>query len=193
MTSSAAVARPVARDHRLESRGTAHNSSSSSPEAPAAAPAAAAAPRSHGTIPKRLAKLPRSGLPAAVVDQLNLIMSKWELMYHPGDDGKSYVDIGKELSREQQVEFVGDVVHLAEVLLAEVHTPLGCSNPRCVNLAEPSEVQLARKSCNACNVVYYCSRECQTAHWGAHKHQCKKLKQQQGDKQQGGSEGHGTQ
>ena len=189
MTSSAAVDWPVARDHRLESRGTAHNSSSSSTSPADTAAAAAAAPRRHGTIPKLLAKLPGSGLPAAVVDQLNLIMSKWDLKRHRDDEGRYYIDVYEDLPRGQEVEFVGYVVHLAEVLLADVHTPLGCSNPGCVNLAGPSEIQLARKSCNACNVVYYCSRECQTAHWSTHKHLCKKLKQQQGEKQQGGEQG----
>ena len=179
MTAAAAAAQPIARDHGLRSTSTAHNSSSRSPHA-----AAAAAPSSDGPVPKRLAKLPRSSLPAAVVDQLSLVMGKWDLRYHR--DGKLYLDPSKELPREQELEFVEDVVRLAEVLLAEVHTPLGCSNPRCVNLAGPSELQLARKSCNACKVVYYCSRECQTAHWGTHKHQCKKLKQEQGDKRQGG-------
>ena len=174
------------------STGTRHSNSSSNPNDAAAAAAPTSSP---GTIPKRLAKLPRRGLPSAVVDELNLIKSKWDLRQCRDHEGKWYTDCNGRLSLEQQVEFVGDVVHLPEVLLAEVHTPLGCSNPRCVNLAGPSEIQLARKSCNACKVVYYCSRECQTAHWGTHKHQCKKLRQQQGeDKQQGGGqEEQGTQ
>ena len=192
---SAAVWSSAAAEHgvsaELKNLETAPSSSSSSSND---APAAAAAPTSHGTVPKRLAKLPRSGLPAAVVDQLNLVTSKWDLKQYLDDEGRPYISRDHKPSREQQVEFVGDVVHLAEVLLAEVHTPLGCSNPRCVNLAGPSEIQLARKSCNACKVVYYCSRECQTAHWGTHKHQCKKLKQQHGDKQQGSGQGEqGTQ
>ena len=191
MALAAAAAQPIVSGHGLGSTSTAQDSSSSS--SPHAA-AAVAAPTSHGLIPKRLAKLPRSGLPAAVVDQLNLVMSKWDLRYHCSCDGRLHIDLCEELSRDQEVEFVGDVVSLAGVLLAEVHTPVGCSNPHCVNLAWPSEIQLAGKSCKGCKVVYYCSKECQTTHWGTHKPQCKKLKQQQGDKQQGGAQGEqGTQ
>lgn len=30
------------------------------------------------------------------------------------------------------------------------------------------------KKCGGCNVLNYCSKECQRAHWGVHKEQCKK-------------------
>ena len=31
------------------------------------------------------------------------------------------------------------------------------------------------KRCTQCKAVYYCSRDCQTKHWGEHKLACKQL------------------
>ena len=37
----------------------------------------------------------------------------------------------------------------------------------------------ALKRCSGCKSVYYCSKQCQTAHWPNHKSDCKRLRQQQ--------------
>ncbi len=42
-----------------------------------------------------------------------------------------------------------------------------CGNPRCVSVGCDSEVELLRglKACGRCGGAWYCSRECQVAHW----------------------------
>ena len=127
-------------------------------------------PKISASIPKHLSRLPRGSLPAAVVKELTHMQSKWALK-----DCKHYL----EANFGELLQFVADAMKLAEVLLAEVHTPLGCSNPWCVNLAGESETLIASKSCSRCKVAWYCSRDCQTAHWEAHKRLCKQLRKQQ--------------
>uniref|UniRef100_A0A383VVR0 MYND-type domain-containing protein n=1 Tax=Tetradesmus obliquus TaxID=3088 RepID=A0A383VVR0_TETOB len=53
-----------------------------------------------------------------------------------------------------------------------------CNSPECLNMAEMSEKQLAGGTgtrCSTCQAVFYCSRECQLAHWKQHKRLCKQL------------------
>ena len=54
-----------------------------------------------------------------------------------------------------------------------------------MNLEGESEVGLAKKVCTGCQVVHYCSRACQLAHWKVHKELCKKLQKQQEEPNQG--------
>ena len=127
---------------------------------------------------KRLSKLPQQGLPAAVTDQLQLIT-----LACPGvaemllDCSGALNDLLLQcLSFVQQEEVLQQLVQLNNLLLAEVPLPVGCSNPACLSLVGDSEVKASKKACTACKVVYYCSRECQVAHWDAHKALCKKLR-----------------
>ena len=143
---------------------------------------AAAAPDAVANVPKRLAKLPQQGLPAAVVDQLNYVNSKHqELAEKVGPaQAMSYV-LG--LQEKQQRELLRDLLQLGQVLLVEVPCTLGCSNPACVNVSGESEVSTSNKACTGCKVVYYCSRECQVAHWKVHKTLCKQLQGQSEEEQ----------
>ena len=152
------------------------NSPSNSSSVACAPPAKAPGPAKLNNLPCRLNKLPVDGLPDAVVNQLQVVRSKW---------GQKQ-DVSA-LSDEQLLQQTSDHLLLCHVLLKEVHTPLGCSNPKCTNLSGTSEEALASGSrCKGCKEVYYCSRECQTAHWGVHKGVCKRLrlqKQQKKDQQ----------
>lgn len=51
---------------------------------------------------------------------------------------------------------------LPKVAEAESITCGNCSKPDC------------QKRCSCCKLVYYCSDECQKAHWKTHKHSCRK-------------------
>ena len=55
---------------------------------------------------------------------------------------------------------VGDIL----IALATV-----CNNPACDKQPEENE---KFKSCSRCHAAWYCSKECQTAHWKAHKPIC---------------------
>ena len=96
---------------------------------------------------------------------------------------KSYMEKMRNLGREQlaresrqwKLQLLQDLLRLCELLLAEVPCTIGCSNPACVDLRGDSEVKVSCKACTGCKVVYYCSRECQVAHWKVHKGICKKL------------------
>ena len=103
-------------------------------------------------------------------------MDQLELIHRLYQDSPEAVT---DLSEEQKVECLRDMLKLADLLLTEVPNPLGCSYPWCVNMDGGSEVGLSNKACTGCNMVYYCSRQCQVAHWGTHKHLCKKFRKQQ--------------
>jgi hypothetical protein len=47
-----------------------------------------------------------------------------------------------------------------------------CSNPDCTNAQEGTTLS----ECSGCRSVRYCSRDCQLAHWSAHKELCKSIK-----------------
>ena len=79
---------------------------------------------------------------------------------------------------EQQVPLIADVLQVCQVLLREVQTPLGCSNLRCTNMEGLSDAALARHKCKRCTLVYYCSRECQAAHWPDHKGLCNRSRKE---------------
>ena len=147
-------------------------SSVSSPSSAAPIKTAAVIPKS---VPKRLLKLPQNGLPEPIVDQLELIHSQW------GVDRlfQGFQETVAQPSGEQKVEYLFDMLKLAELLLTEVPNPLGCSYPCCVNMSGESEVGSSNKACLGCKMVYYCSKRCQVAHWGTHKHLCKRFKKQQ--------------
>ncbi|KAF9047038.1 hypothetical protein BDZ89DRAFT_1058090 [Hymenopellis radicata] len=46
-----------------------------------------------------------------------------------------------------------------------------CLNPKCNNLKDDDYTP---KQCQACRRAFYCSRECQKAHWKVHREECKK-------------------
>lgn len=67
----------------------------------------------------------------------------------------------------------------AQQLCVLLPLPLCCNNPDCSNMSMQSELQLVGgKSCVCaqCEVARYCGRECQAAHWQAHKRVCKMIK-----------------
>ena len=114
-------------------------------------------------LPKRMMSLPQKGLPAAVVKQLELLGGKW-----------LHFDVLK-VDREVQLQVLCDVVELCQVLQQEVPCPIGCNNPRCVDLKGVSEAVASCKTCTGCGVARYCSRECQVGHWKEHKATCRRL------------------
>ena len=149
-----------------------------------ASAASAAAKEEEDKVPKRLSKLPPGGLPAGVVDQLNVIHTKWpqeELSL--GRHERDAVEYLKTLPQDEQLVLLCDLLQLCEVMLLEVPFTIGCSNPGCVNVNGETEVGTANKACTGCKVVYYCSRECQVAHWKVHKALCKQLQGELGEQQ----------
>ena len=126
-------------------------------------------------VPKRLAKLPRQGLPTAVVEQMEKISSSWPSkvlvqMHLPGEEAK-------------QKQLLQDLLRLGHVLMVEVPTPVGCNNPGCMALGGVSEVEAAAKTCGGCRVARYCSQDCQRGHWKVHKETCQTLQQQLKDQE----------
>jgi hypothetical protein len=121
-------------------------------------------------VPKRLAKLPQQGLPAAVVEQMEKISSSWP----------SIVLVEMELPYEEamQKQLLQDLLLLGHVLMVEVPSPVGCNNPGCVNLRGMSEAEAAAKACGGCKVARYCSQQCQRVHWNVHKSMCQRLQQE---------------
>jgi hypothetical protein len=121
-------------------------------------------------VPKRLAKLPQQGLPAAVVEQMERISSSWP----------SEVLVNMQLPCEEakQKQLLQDLLLLGHVLMVEVPSPVGCNNPGCVNLRGLSEAETAAKACGGCKVARYCSQECQQTHWKVHRPACQRLQQQ---------------
>ena len=88
--------------------------------------AAAADQQQQQHVPKRLAKLPQQGLPAAVVEQMKKISSSWPSkvlvqMQLPGEEAK-------------QKQLLQDLLLLGHVLMVEVPSPVGCNNPGCLAL-----------------------------------------------------------
>lgn len=47
-----------------------------------------------------------------------------------------------------------------------------CSNPSCSESAGTSTLS----DCSACHTTRYCSKDCQKAHWSAHKEQCRAVR-----------------
>ena len=96
---------------------------------------------------------------------------------------KSYVEKMRNLDEEQlagesrqwKLQLLQDLLRLAQLLLGEVPCTIGCSNPACAALRGASEVKVSCKAYTGCMVVYYCSRECQVAHWKVHRGICNKL------------------
>ena len=145
-------------------------------EVAAAAPTAGVVPSSLETLgnderllSQRLMHVPTS-LPPSVASHMEHIH-------------KNYIDKMRDMveeqlageSREWKLQLLRELLHLAHLLQAEVPCTVGCSNPACVDLNGASEVKVSCKACTCCKVVYYCSRECQVAHWKVHKGICKKL------------------
>ena len=111
----------------------------------------------------------QTGLPAAVVERLELLRDRWPLAA-PGIE---------ESAEDPQVQLMvlQDVIGLCELLQREVPVPVGCNNPACLNLEGVAEMVTACKTCLGCHVACYCSRECQVGHWKKHKTICKQLQQ----------------
>ena len=114
-------------------------------------------------LPKRMLSLPQKGLPAAMVKQLELLGGRW-----------AHFDVLKE-DREFQLQVLGDALRLCAMLRQQVPCPIGCNNPRCVDLKGVSEVVASCKTCTGCGVARYCSRECQVGHWKLHRATCRGL------------------
>ena len=161
---------------RRSSRACGSVYGASAPATPAAAAASAAAV-AVAKVPKRLANVPQEGLPAAVVDQLNYIHSKHQELAETVGSAQAMGYV-QGLQEDEQQELLMDLLQLGQVLLVEVPCTLGCSNPACVNVSGESEVSTSNKACTGCKVVYYCSRECQVAHWKVHRTLCKQLQGQ---------------
>jgi hypothetical protein len=54
---------------------------------------------------------------------------------------------------------------LAEVTAADLRRRTHCAKPGCDGAG--------KKTCADCLKVYYCTRQCQLAHWPAHKAECR--------------------
>ena len=75
------------------------------------------------------------------------------------------------LAGERNVQLLVHLLPVCEEVIAALPLPLGCNNPRCVNLSGMSEAASA-KVCTGCRKVHYCSPECIKAHWKEHKSYC---------------------
>jgi hypothetical protein len=151
-----------------KAEGVEGSSSTAAEGAPSAGAKVAADQQQH--VPKRLAKLPQQGLPAAVAEQMDRISSSWP----------SEVLVNMQLPCEEakQKQLLQDLLLLGHVLMVEVPSPVGCNNPGCVNLRGMSEAETAAKACGGCKVARYCSQECQRGHWKVHRPTCQRLQQQ---------------
>ena len=130
-------------------------------------------------LPKRLSTLPQCGLPAAVMQEIAGIGSRWP--------AKVLALVELPAGEAEQQQLLQELLGVFEVLQEEVPMPVGCGNPMCTDLGGDSELAY-KKTCMGCNVVHYCSRECQVAHWESHKGLCKRVQEEQkeneGQKQQ---------
>ena len=120
-------------------------------------------------LSQRLVHVPIS-LPAPVASHLEDIRRTCVEKMHDMDEKQLAGE-----SRQWKLQLLQELLHLCQLLLAEVPCTIGCSNPACVDLRGDSEVKVSCKACTGCKVVYYCSRECQVAHWKVHRGICKKL------------------
>jgi hypothetical protein len=79
--------------------------------------------------------------------------------------------------RQQLVALLTDLLGLFGSLLGEVPLPVGCNNPACTNLEGVAEASLSvNKRCKSCLAAHYCSKQCQTEHWAAHKGACQRIR-----------------
>ena len=123
-------------------------------------------------LPKRLSALPQRGLPVAVMQQMEGISSRWS------GDVLGLVELPAGEAKQQQL--LQELLGVFEVLQEEVPVPVGCGSPMCTSLG--GDLELAyKKICMGCNVVHYCSRECQVAHWKSHKGLCRRMQKEQKD------------
>ena len=154
----------------------------------------AAAASAEEQLSKRLMLLPRECLTPAVRTQMTAVSRLTSFPYGVAQVDEIGVFVGG-LSEAQLGDLLVEVVKLSELMLAEVPCTMGCSNPLCTNLSGVSEMEVKAgsrktvlKACTACNVVWYCSRECQVGHWKVHQPLCKRLQQQQKEKEQEGQQ-----
>ena len=132
-------------------------------EGRSAGPAATAVPNDiQQLLPKRMFSLPRQGMPAAVAEKVELL-------------AETIPNVFELRKLDVQLQMLQDALKLCQVLQQEVPCPIGCNNPRCVDLKGVSEVAASCKTCTGCGVARYCSRECQVGHWKEHRRACRRV------------------